>query len=264
MNLEQKVKEIKKQTFEMVMNAGKGHLGGSFSSVECLVSLYYEVLKIVPENPKWEDRDYFILSKGHAHNCLYVILADLGFFPKEQLNLYCQNGGLLGGHSDEIVPGVEVTTGSLGHGLGLAAGIALGLKISKKNNKIYCIIGDGELQEGSIWEALMFISHHKLNNLITIIDRNRLGSEDLTEKTCSLNPLKEKLNAFNFNVEDIDGHHIPSCLSSLRYYGNSPRVIILNTIKGKGLYELEGTPKSHHTLPKGEQIEKTRENFERI
>lgn len=257
--LKEKAKEIRKKTFEMVINAGKGHLGGSFSCLEILVYLYYErILKFDSKNPKWEGRDIFILSKGHASNSLYVILADLGYFPIEETINFLKDDSLLGQHCDVNVPGIEIITGSLGHGLGVISGIALGHKLDGKKNLHFVILGDGESQEGSVWEAAMFASHHRLNNLIAFTDRNMLGSEDFTENTAGLEPLADKWRAFGWDTRVIDGHsfeEISKVLADCRNrQGDKPLMIIANTIKGKGISILENLPRAHHTLPKGEEI----------
>ncbi len=263
--LEMKSKYIRKRAFEVVLLAGKGHLGGSFSSTELLVALYYgDILRYDAKNPNHPDRDRFIMSKGHANNTLYVILADLGFINDSDLHTYTRDGGLLGGHCDDIVPGIEIITGSLGHGLGVAAGIALGAKLDGKNFRTYVIIGDGESQEGSIWEAAMFAAHHKLENLIVITDRNRLGSEEFTENNAGLEPLADKWSSFGWSVQKIhDGHSVSQVVQSLRNLKptGKPQMLIAQTIKGKGISSLENTPQAHHTLPKGEHIQQALEEL---
>lgn len=262
--LKDKSKVIRKQTFDMVVNANKGHLGGSLSCVEILTVLYYgKILKYDPKNPKWENRDIFIMSKGHANNSLYVILADLGFFPIYELDNFSKKGCILGQHCDTLVPGIEISTGSLGHGLGIASGITLGYKLDKKDNNIFVLLGDGECQEGSIWEAAMFASHHKLGNLVAIIDRNGLSSEDFTENTSKLEPLKDKFEAFGWRVKTINGHSIEEILGALEYrhLKGKPLMIIANTIKGKGVSWLENLPRSHHTIPKGDDLDNARKEL---
>ncbi|MFC1558612.1 transketolase [candidate division KSB1 bacterium] len=261
--LNEKAKFIRREAFEMVINAGRGHLGGSLSSTEILTVLYYGgILKYDVKNPDWEERDIFIMSKGHSNNTLYVVLADLGFFPYAELSKYTTDGALLGGHCDIKVPGIEITTGSLGHGLGIAAGITLGNKIDGKENMTFVILGDGECQEGSVWEAAMFASMHKLGRLVAILDRNKIGSEEFTEKTTGLEPVEDKWKAFGWDVIAIDGHSVDAIYSVLKDIGNrnseKPLMIIAHTIKGKGVFSLENTPKAHHTLPKPEDIPKIR------
>jgi transketolase len=255
-----KTKEIKKLAFEMVLKASTGHLGGSFSCAEILVALYYgKIMRFDPKNPEWKDRDRFILSKGHANNTYYAILSDLGYYEKSELDNYCQYQSFLGNHCDKTVPGVEMITGSLGHGLGIACGISLGAKLSGENFRTFVVIGDGESQEGSIWEAAMFAAQHKLDNLVVFLDRNRLGSEDFTENTSGLNPLEKKWEAFGWRVKSIDGHSFPEIFAALSDLNSkdlsSPLMIIANTIKGHGISFLENTPKAHHTVPRGEEIE---------
>lgn len=258
--LELKAKHLRKTAFEMVIKAGKGHLGGSFSPVEILVALYYGgILKFDVQNPNWEDRDRFILSKGHANNVLYVILADLGYFPKADLDMYTKDGSILGGHCDPSLPGMEIVSGSLGHGLGIGCGIALGARLDKKDFMTYVLLGDGECQEGSVWEAISFASHHKLSNLVAIVDRNGLGAEEFTENSCKLEPLANRWSAFGWEAFQVAGHNIPVLTWALNAKSDRPRVIIANTIKGKGISELENNPKSHHTLP--EDIEMARQEL---
>lgn len=264
--LNEKARSIRRNTFEMVITAGKGHLGGSLSCTEILVALYYGgILRFDPINPRWEDRDIFILSKGHANNSLFVVLADLGFFPVSELANFSKNGSMLCQHCDPQVPGIETISGSLGHGLGIASGIALGKKLQGKNNRVFVLMGDGECQEGSVWEAAMFASHHHLDNLIAFIDRNRLSSEEFTENTSHLEPLEDKWKAFGWNVKTVNGHSIEELLTAMDGCRTSrtgmPLMIIANTVKGKGISSLENQPRSHHSVPKGEEIIKAREEL---
>lgn len=263
--LVQKAKYIRKRAFDVVLRAGKGHLGGSLSCTELLVALYYGgILNFDPNNHINPDRDRFIMSKGHSNNTLYVVLADLGLIEESDLDCYTQDGSLLGGHCDNHVPGIEIISGSLGHGLGVAAGIALGAKLDRKEYCTYVIIGDGESQEGSIWEAAMFAAHHKLNNLVAITDRNRLGSEDFTENNAGLEPLADKWSAFGWDVTIIqDGHSIDEVMAALSNLKQTekPKMFIANTTKGKGISSLENTPQSHHTLPKGEFVQQAMEEL---
>lgn len=257
--LSQKAKEIRRAAFEMALQGKTGHLGGSFSCADILVALYYGgIMRYDPRNAHWEDRDRFILSKGHANNTLYALLADVGYFPAALISGYATNGSFLGNHSDKKVPGVEVITGSLGHGLGIAAGIALGAKLDGKDYRVFVILGDGECQEGSVWEAAMFAGQHGLNNMIAFLDRNRLGSEDFTENTAKLDPLAKKWEAFGWDVVSIDGHNFNEIIDAVEQHRTgaspNPRMIIANTVKGKGISFLENLPKSHHTLPAGDEI----------
>jgi len=258
--LEAKTKELKRIAFEMVIKAGKGHLGGSFSCAEILVALYYEFMHINPSDSKWPKRDRFILSKGHANAVLYAILADLDFFPKEELNKYTQDGALLGGHCDNVVPGIEVITGSLGHGLGIGCGMAKAAKLDNLDHRVFVVVGDGEMQEGSVWEALMFASQHRLNNLYLIVDHNKLGSEDFIENTSNLANLEDRLASFGWNVASVlHGHDYADILVGLNFVFNNPTTkpiaVILHTIKGKGMPGFENVPRSHHTVPKDDKFE---------
>ncbi len=264
--LEQKAQEIRRRTFEMVMTAGGGHLGGSFSSLESLITLYYGgFLSHRPQEPEWPKRDRLIFSKGHANNALNVVLADRGFYPESELNHFLKKGSFLGNHVDAVVPGIEVTTGSLGHGLGLACGLALGARLAGEDYHVFVIIGDGESQEGSIWEAAMFANQHNLDNLTVILDRNRLGSEDPTENTAGLDPIEDKWIAFGWDVKSVDGHSFPALTEALEgtkeRKNGKPLIIVANTVKGKGISVLENLPKSHHTLPSGDEIEQVRRDL---
>ncbi len=264
--LEDKARQIRRETFEMVIGAGKGHLGGSFSAVEVEVALYYGgILRFDPNNPKWEDRDIFVLSKGHSGNSLYVLLANLGFFPKSELANFSKDGSMLGQHVDMHVPGSELVTGSLGHGLGVGAGIAFGYKLDGRKNLVFVMIGDGESQEGSIWEAAMFAGHRELNNLVVILDRNQIGSEDFTEQTARLEPLADKWRAFGWEVRTVDGHSFDSIFRGLDGVRDPARVkplmVISNTVKGRGLSSMQNSPRAHHTMPKGEELENLRKEL---
>ena len=264
--LEAKARHIRRQTFEMVLKAQAGHLGGSFSCTELLVALYYGgVMRHDPADPQWTGRDRFILSKGHANNTLYAVLADLGYFPQSELDNYCCKGCFLGNHCDSAVPGVEIISGSLGHGLGIAAGLALADKLDGNDRLTFCIIGDGESQEGSIWEAGMFAAQHRLRNLVAMLDRNGLGSEDFTENTAGLEPVADKWRAFGWETREVDGHDLSQVLRALadcrEREGAGPLMLIARTIKGKGLSVLENTPRAHHTLPRGDEVEISRKEL---
>ncbi|MEI7989540.1 MAG: transketolase [Chloroflexota bacterium] len=256
-------REIRRLTFEMVLRAGRGHLGGSFSCLEILVALYAgEIMRHDPKNPTWEKRDRFLLSKGHANNTLYVLLAYLGYYSMSELDTFMTDGSLLGMHLDQRLPGIETVSGSLGHGLGLGAGLALAAKLDEKDYLTFVLLGDGESQEGSVWEAGMFASTHQLNNLIAITDRNRLGSEDFTENTAGLDPLEERWRTFGWEVVSINGHNFEEILNAFEGVrirkSPKPLMVISNSIKAKGISSLENTPHAHHTLPKGQDIEMAR------
>lgn len=264
--LARKASFLRLEAFEMAIRAGKGHLGGSFSCTEILTALYYGgVLRYDSQNPTWEDRDRFILSKAHALNTLQILLADLDFFPKEELQNLLKDGSFLGGHVDSLCPGMELVGGSLGHGLGVGAGMALGLRLNKSPAHVYVVLGDGECQEGSVWEAAMFVAHHKLNNLTALLDRNQLASEGFTEDILSLEPVSKKWEAFGWQTISVDGHNAGAIVDALNVPRDEhPMLIICNTVKGKGMSWCENTAKSHHTMPNEEQIEMTRKELSNV
>ncbi len=249
-NMESKALQIRRDIVNSIHKAGKGHIGGAYSIVEILVSLYFgNVLKYDPSNPKWEERDRFILSKGHAGIALYAVLADLGFFPKEELD-FLNKGRLLAEHPDPRIPGIEVVSGSLGHGLSVGAGMALADKFDEKPRRTFVLMGDGECYEGSVWEAAMFASHHQLNNLCGIVDRNGLITHGTTESINKLEPFKDKWLAFGWDVIEIDGHNIKKLVRTLQKFtgkaSGNPTLILANTIKGKGVSFMENQANWHH------------------
>jgi len=260
--LKNKTIQIRKELLQMIFNAKTGHTGGSLSSVDILVALYYEMMKIDPKNPKWKSRDRFVLSKGHSVEGYYTILADLGFFPKDELNNYCKFNSRLIGHPSVKIPGVEMNTGALGHGLSVAVGMALAGKMDKKDYKVYVLMGDGELAEGSIWEGAMAAGHYKLDNLIGIIDRNHLQISGNTENVMSLENLKEKWRAFGWTVLTVDGNNIEELVKIFRKIPvekDKPHVIIARTVKGKGIPFIENDAKWHHKVPNEEQLKEALE-----
>jgi len=238
--------------------AGCGHPGGAFSSVEALVALYFEAMKIRPKNPKWNGRDRFILSKGHSSVALYAVLSLRGFFRRDVLATFRQNGSSLGGHPNmHNVPGVEMSTGSLGHGLSIGAGLALAAKMDCKRFRTFVLMGDGETQEGSIWEAAMFSSHYKLDNLVGIVDRNCLQMCGSTETMMALEPYRDKWAAFGWSVKSADGHNmreIVSVLEQAPFKKNKPSLVILNTVKGKGISFMENDFQWHSKAISGKYI----------
>jgi transketolase len=200
-DLEKKAKWVRRQMVEMIASANKGHIGGALSCADILVSLFYGgILRFNAKDPKWPDRDRFIVSKGHSGIALYVILADLGFFPTAELSSFCKNNSMLGGHPDRRTPGVEADTGSLGHGLGIGAGMALSAKMDNKDFNTIALLGDGECHEGSVWEAALFAGHHGLNNLTAIVDRNQQCVTDFTEDCVRLDPFADKWRAFGWRL----------------------------------------------------------------
>lgn len=254
--LENKAREIRGIILDQIFAFKNGHIASAFSCVEILLTLYWRVLKVNGANPDWEDRDRLILSKGHGVSALYAVLADLGFFPKEHL-ISLQDGNLLGGHADWKVPGVDWSTGSLGHGLSVAAGMALAAKIDGKSHRVFCVLGDGELQEGSVWEAAMFAAHHRLNNLIAIVDSNGYQSCGKTEHIVSLRPQVTKWEAFGWDAAVIEGHNFSALTNTLnkpRISHNRPFVCITCTIKGRGVSFIEAGDQWHTSIPDGVEL----------
>lgn len=241
----------------MCIGAGKGHVTSCFSCVDILVALYYgDLLRCDPKNPEWSDRDRFILSKGQASPALYTILADMGFYDKSELERFNKKGGMFAVHLQQDVPGVEITAGSLGQGYGIAAGIAMGAKMNMELYNVYALLGDGECYEGSIWETAMFAAHNKLNNLITIVDRNYLCVTDFTENLIALEPFEDKWLSFGFNVVRINGHCFDQIIEALKPLRSrtcdKPTVVIADTIKGQGSPSLCYQPLWHGRAPSGE------------
>jgi len=261
--LSKKAAQIRRMAFEAIVRAGKGHVGGALSCVDVLVALYHGgALRFDPRNPDWEERDRFLMSKGHAAIALFAVLADLGYFDVKELQTVCCDGSRLGEHPDRRVPGVEIDSGSLGHGLGIGAGLALSAKKAGRDCLTVVLLGDGECYEGSIWEAFLFAAHHELNRLVAIIDRNRQITLDFTEQCVRLEPLQDKLVAFGWDVVVVDGHdpdQLVSVCSDLPYR-DSPRplAVIANTIKGKGVSFMEGQLKWHHGMPGDDEIRTAR------
>ena len=247
--LEKKANALRLDVIEATTAAGSGHPGGSLSSADLLAALYFKVMRHDPEDPEREDRDRFILSKGHAAPILYSALAESGYFPKEELATLRKMGSRLQGHPVKgKVPGIEMSTGSLGQGLSMACGMALAGKLDKKDHKIYCLLGDGELQSGQNWEAAMLARHYHLNNLIAFVDRNRLQITGCTEDAMSLDPLPEKWRAFGWNVIIINGHsmiQIVEACAKAKEAETNPTVIIMNTVKGKGVSFMENNCDFH-------------------
>lgn len=236
---------------DMICRAGSGHLGGAVSLIETAVTLYYRTMKVDPENPKWGERDRLVLSKGHAAPVLYTVLAYRNFFPKSWLKTLNADGTKLPSHADaRTVPGVDMTTGSLGQGLSAACGMALAAKKDKRSNHVFCIVGDGELNEGQNWEAAMFAPQYKLDNLIAICDYNKLQIDGFTYEVIDLEPLTDKWRAFGWNVLEADGHNWDEIYNvferSKKMHNGKPTMIIMHTTKAKGCSSVEDTPGSHN------------------
>ena len=247
--LQRMANKLRLHVVEMTYAANSGHPGGSLSAADIISALYFKVMRHDPKNPNWEDRDRFILSKGHVAPVLYAALAESGYFPVEDLITLRQLGSKLQGHPVRgKVPGVEMSTGSLGQGLSMSCGIALAGKMDGKDYKVYCMLGDGELQSGQNWEAAMFAANYKLNNLIAIVDRNRLQICGDTEEVMSLEPLVDKWMAFGLDVIETDGHDIDKVVAAFeeaKADRDSSVVIIFNTVKGKGVSFMENNPGFH-------------------
>ena len=248
--LEDKACELRKLTVDTVKWASGGHIGGALSSVDILTLLYYKYMNIDVRNPEWEDRDRFVLSKGHIGVGYAPVLADKGFFDKEWLKTYNHTHSKLGMHLDKNkVPGLDASTGSLGHGLPIALGMALGARLQNKTFKVYCLLGDGECDEGSVWEAAMAASHYKAVNLITFIDRNKCMIDGPTEKVMKLEPFAEKWKAFGFDVIEADGHNmyeLSDAVDKALNASEKPVAVICNTIKGCGVKQMENDLKYHY------------------
>lgn len=257
-SLEKIAKEIRLKTYGMVEKAGGGHIAPALSIVEILTILYFNIMNYDPQNPTWEERDRFILSKGHACASLYPVLAKVGFFPEDVLDTFCQPGSFLGGHPRmEEIPGVEATTGALGHGFLFAAGIALAGKLDKKNYRVFTILGDGECQEGAIWEGALFASHYKLGNFTAIVDYNKLQAMDFTDNIINMEPFADKWKAFGWDIYEVDGHDFRSLngvLNNTLSLDAKPRLIVAHTVKGKGVSFMENQPLWHYRMPNQQEL----------
>jgi len=242
-------REVRKDILKMTTEAQSGHPGGSMSAADVMVALYFYKMRHDPSNPKWEKRDRFVLSKGHVSPALYSVLARSGYFPLKKLKEFRKLGGDLQGHPDmNKTPGVEISTGSLGHGIGAAVGMALGLKLSGSDSKVYCMIGDGEAQEGSVWEASMAASHYNLNNLVVILDNNNLQIDGPVDEVMSIYPAAEKWRAFGWKVIEINGHDFEEIRRALVEADSSrfkPVMIVAKTVKGKGVSFMENRAEWH-------------------
>jgi transketolase len=249
---------IRRRDLRMISQAGLGHIGGDFSVTDILAALYFGILKVDPQDPCAPQRDRLILSKGHSAGALYVTLAEAGFFPREKLDTFIQPLSRLNGHPNRTkVPGVETNTGPLGHGLPVAVGAALAARMDGADWRTFVITGDGELQEGSNWEAIMAAAHYQLDNLTLIIDRNGLQQGDRTENTIRLDSLPAKLRAFGWSVCEVDGHDIAQLLSTLQrlpFTAGQPSCIVAHTHKGQGVSFMRDLAAWHHRVPTAEEM----------
>jgi transketolase len=259
-----KALQIRQDLLDMIYEAKTGHTGGSLSSTDILVSLFYRIMDFDPSNPKDENRDRFILSKGHSVEAYYCVLADRGFFPKEELHTFSACGSRLTGHPNVKVPGVEMCTGALGHGLPVGVGMALAGKMDGRSYRVYVLMGDGEQAEGSVWEAAMAAANYGLDNLIGIVDRNGLQISGKTEEVMKLESLAGKWRAFGWEVIETDGHDIKKLVETFRgipAQAGKPYLIIANTVKGKGVSYMENAAKWHHGVPDAEAFRLAQEEL---
>ena len=259
LELEKMANEIRKDIVTAVHSAKSGHPGGSLSSADIFTYLYFEEMNVDPANPKWEDRDRFVLSKGHVAPGLYSTLAEKGYFPKEDLKTLRHTGSYLQGHPDmKHIPGIDMSSGSLGQGVSVAVGMAAAGKYDKKDYRVYTLTGDGEIQEGQIWEAAMWAGHRKLDNLVVIVDNNNLQIDGSIEDVCSPYPIDKKFEAFNFHVINIDGNdfdQIRAAFKEARETKGMPTAIIAKTVKGKGVSFMENAAGWHGKAPDDEEYE---------
>lgn len=259
LELEKMANEIRKDIVTAVHSAKSGHPGGSLSSADIFTYLYFEEMNVDPANPKWEDRDRFVLSKGHVAPGLYSTLAEKGYFPKEDLKTLRHTGSYLQGHPDmKHIHGIDMSSGSLGQGVSVAVGMAAAGKYDKKDYRVYTLTGDGEIQEGQIWEAAMWAGHRKLDNLVVIVDNNNLQIDGSVEDVCSPYPIDKKFEAFNFHVINIDGNdfdQIRAAFKEARETKGMPTAIIAKTVKGKGVSFMENAAGWHGKAPNDEEYE---------
>lgn len=256
--MKDKTRQLRINILKMLCEAGSGHSGGSLSSIDILAVLYNKIMKHDPKNPSWDERDRFVLSKGHVCPAVYAVLADCGYFPEKELMTLRKFGSILQGHPYMFkTPGFDVSSGSLGQGLSIATGMAIATKMNKAGNRIFCLMGDGENQEGQIWEAAMSAAHHKLDNLCGIIDKNRLQIDGNVIDVMDIDPLSDKWKAFNWNVIEVDGHdtkEIENAFKAAGAFKGKPTVIIACTIKGRGVSFMENISGWHGMVPNKELL----------
>ena len=257
MKFEEICKSVRRDVAKMMHRSFSSHIGGCYSVTEILVTLYFEILDVDSAHPSKDDRDILLLSKAHSSAALYSVLAKKGFFPKENLDTYYLDGGKLPGHLDkEAAPGVEFSFGSLGHGLSVGVGMALANKRMNNSGKVFVILGDGECNEGSVWEAVMFAPHHNLSNLTVIIDYNKIQSFGSTNEVINQEPIAEKWKSFGWKVVEIDGHSHDELLNAFNLpHENLPKMILANTVKGKGVSFMENSLAWHYKSPNDEELE---------
>ncbi len=257
--------EVRRDILLILEQAGSGHTGGSLSIVEILLALYFYKMRHNPEDPEWRDRDRFVLSKGHGCPALYTILSHLNYFPQEELLTLRKLGSRLQGHPHRGLPGIEISSGSLGQGLSVANGMALAANLDKRDYRIYCLIGDGECDEGQIWEAAMTSAHYKLDNVCVLLDRNGYQIDGNTHDIKNLEPLDKKWESFGWCVITVDGHDVEQLMKALDKAGtvkNKPTILIAHTIKGKGISFMENDNKWHGVVPSQTELERALKELE--
>ncbi|MBM3250232.1 MAG: transketolase [Candidatus Omnitrophica bacterium] len=263
--LEAKAKEVRRLIVQMLAKAGSGHPGGSLSATDLITALFFGVLRHNPKDPHWQDRDRFHMSKGHCCPLWYAVLAESGYFSKDKLMTLRQLGSILQGHPDRRTPGVDVASGSLGQGLSVALGMSLAAKIDQKPYRVYVLMGDGEIQEGNVWEAAMASSHYRCDNLTAILDYNRFQIDGKTCEIMELEPLAAKWQAFGWHTIEIDGHNMKEVLAAYdeaRSVKAKPSIIIARTVKGKGVSFMENVCDFHGRTPTKEETEKALRELE--
>ena len=247
----------RKTILTIIKQANAGHTGGSLSCVDILNVLYNQVMNVSPQTMSSPDRDRYVHSKGHSVEALYTVLADRGFFPREELDTLCKAGSHFVGHPTRKVPGIEQNTGALGHGLPVAVGMALGAKLDGRSYRVFTIMGDGELTEGSVWEASMSAAHYKLDNLVAIVDRNTLQITGRTEDVMRLDPLAQRFAAFGYAVREVDGNDVAALsdlFAQVPFEPGKPNLVLAHTVKGKGISFIEDTAKWHHHVPTDQEL----------
>ena len=256
--------EYRKDILRIITHAGAGHTGGSLSCIDILNVLYNRVMRVSPETFRQPDRDHYVQSKGHCVEALYVVLADQGFFARSQLSTLCEYGSHFIGHPTRKVPGVEHNTGALGHGLAFCVGLALGMRYDDLHNRVFVLLGDGEMAEGSVWEAAMAAAHYELDHLVAVIDRNRMQITGPTKNVLSSEPLESKFGAFGWHVRTVDGHNVAALTSALAVPPprGKPMVVIADTVKGKGISFMEGVLKWHHGVPSADEYRRAMDELD--
>ncbi|NLW43755.1 MAG: transketolase [Syntrophomonadaceae bacterium] len=266
--IESKARRLRREVIRMVGIAGSGHPGGALSAADLVACLYFWEMRYDPKRPDWPDRDRFVLSKGHAAPLLYAVLAESGFFPPEMLGTLRRLGSPLQGHPDmRKLPGVEASTGSLGQGIGWAVGMALAARLDGRDSRVYVLLGDGELEEGMVWEAVMAASHYRLGNLVALIDNNGLQIDGPLSDVMSVEPIGDKFRAFGWETREIDGHEIGAILHTLneaRQVKDRPFAVIARTVKGKGCSFMEGQVDWHGKAPTPEELERALREFDSV